>query len=108
MHVLKQFAGSTALAAVLLLAISPIIDGAAGEPDPQGIAGMYDCHGVLPGGAKYSGSVDIVRHGDTLQLLWTLSSGERYVGVGIASGDVLAVTYFADIPGVRVENWTRP
>jgi hypothetical protein len=48
----------------------------------------------------YRGTVDVFRKDGTYQLLWTLSSEEQYLGLGIVSGDVLAVTYFAGGSGV--------
>lgn len=71
------------------------------------IAGIYQCEGTRPDGAAYKGTVEIVRNNGTYQLLWTFGPREHYLGFGILSGDVLAVSVFGGMPGVvayRVEN----
>jgi hypothetical protein len=63
------------------------------------LAGFYACEGTTPDGEPYQGTVQIVRHGDTYRLYWTLQQ-ERYFGLGIVSGEVLAVTQFGSLPGI--------
>jgi hypothetical protein len=92
----------TLLCAILLLLTAPTAspqESAAlrGEPD---VSGLYACNGTAPDGQTYRGSVDIFRHDDTYQLLWRFSPDEQYLGLGVVTGDVLAVTYFAGGPGV--------
>lgn len=68
--------------------------------------GTYLCEGTRPDGAVYRGTVSIVRHNGTYQLLWSVGDEEQYLGIGILNGDVLAVSYFGGAPGVvayRVE-----
>lgn len=73
--------------------------------DPD-IAGLYECQGLTPDGKLYQGIVQIARNNGTYQLLWTLGPEEHHLGIGLLSGDVLAVSYFGGSPGVvayRVE-----
>jgi hypothetical protein len=93
---------------VLLTMASGLVLAAAWGPGPRtaaavtaaGLAGRYECEGTRPDGTKYRGIVDIARHNGTLRLLWTLSSEEQYLGIGILSGNVLSVSYSGPVPGV--------
>lgn len=74
--------------------------------DDKGIAGVYACQGITADGKLYNGTVHITRHNGVYQLVWTLGPEEHHVGIGLLSGDVLAVSYFGGLPGVvayRVE-----
>jgi hypothetical protein len=62
--------------------------------------GTYLCEGVRPDGAPYKGTVRIVRHNGAYQVIWNVGRAEQYVGIGILTGDVLAVSYFGGSPGV--------
>lgn len=96
-------------------ALVAVVDGGAGGRVPQqgsdsaddkGIAGVYECQGITADGKLYSGIVHITRHHGAYQLIWTLGPEEHHVGIGLLSGDVLAVSYFGALPGVvayRVE-----
>jgi hypothetical protein len=66
------------------------------------IEGIYACEGSSPKGEAYRGTVQIVRHADTYRVFWRLGTDEGNVGVGIRSGDVLAVSYFDMLPAVVV------
>jgi hypothetical protein len=71
-------------------------------PAGDKIAGLYACEGIRPDGVAYRGVVQIVRHDNTYHLLWTLAPDEQYLGIGILSEGVLAVSYFGGLPGVVV------
>jgi hypothetical protein len=80
-----------------------------GAPSPPGndLTGIYACEGVRPDGAVYRGLVEIVRHADTYHIGWFLSPHEQHFGLGVVSGNVLAVGYFGNLPGVvayRIES----
>jgi hypothetical protein len=62
------------------------------------VSGLYAVQGTAPDGRGYQGTVDIVRHDGTYQLLWTLSPRAQYLSLGIVTGEVLAVT---DVAGGR-------
>lgn len=64
------------------------------------LTGVYACEGVRPDGVVYRGMVEIVRHADTYRIRWFLPPREQHFGLGIVSGNVLAVSYFGDLLGV--------
>jgi hypothetical protein len=73
------------------------------------LPGTYGCEGTQPHGAVYRGRVDIARREDSYQVLWTLGD-RQYVGIGIANQDMLAVSYFGEVPGIvlyRIERGAR-
>src|ERR1700741_1284904 len=81
--------------------------GADSEPD---LAGLYACTGKNPDGTSYQGIVEIVKQDGTFVLQWFNESELVGVGLGIRSGDVLAVSYFSGLPGVvayRIEDGNR-
>jgi hypothetical protein len=76
-------------AITLILAISSW----AGNSRADGpIAGTYDVHGVNPGGARYSGVVEIVEDGQTYRALWQVGA-QTIRGVGVATPTSLAVAF---------------
>ena len=44
-----------------------------------------------PDGSSYQGAVRISRLGDAYRIVWTMTAGSGYEGIGIQMGDVLAV-----------------
>ena len=64
------------------------------------LVGTYDCEGVEPDGTPYHGIVSIIANEGTYEVIWTFSSGQQYAGLGVVNGDVLAVSYFTNRPGV--------
>ena len=80
------------------------------KPDVEGdapLAGTYDCQGVEPDGTPYRGVVQIIPNHGTYDVMWIFSSGQQYAGLGVVNGDVLAVSYFTNRPGVvayKIEN----
>jgi hypothetical protein len=78
-------------------------------PDPE-LAGLYICDGVNPDGSPYHGLVEIVKHHDAYQLVWSFESEVVALGLGIRSGSVLAVMHYSEVPGVvayRIEEGSR-
>ena len=74
------------------------------------LAGTYDCQGVEPDGTPYRGVVMIVPNRGTYDVVWVFASGQQYAGLGVVNGDVLAVSYFTNRPGVvayKVEQTER-
>jgi hypothetical protein len=71
----------------------------AGNADGN-LTGTYACKGVNPDGTSYQGVVQIAKHNDGYQMLWTIESQPAAVGVAIRSGDVLAAAYYSKEPGV--------
>jgi hypothetical protein len=70
------------------------------DADADALDGTYLCEGKRPDGTPYHGTVAIVRHNGAYNVIWTVSSEEQYFGIGVLSGEVLAVSYFGGIPGV--------
>jgi hypothetical protein len=72
---------------------------AAADPD---LVGIYACEGTRPDGEHYEASVEILRNENVYQLRWILPTGDQALGIGIVSGDSLAVGYFGSLPGVVI------
>jgi hypothetical protein len=71
------------------------------------LTGTYDCQGVEPDGTPYRGIVQITPNRNTYDVLWIFATGQQYAGLGVLNGDVLAVSYFTNRPGVvayKIEN----
>jgi hypothetical protein len=86
-------------------------------PDIADIAGVYLCDGTGAGGEAYEGVVIIDKQGETFHVQWVFASEPVTFGVGILSGDALAVTYFGKSPGLilykldgkqLIGKWTTP
>jgi hypothetical protein len=82
------------------------------------IEGVYICKGTNPDGSPYEGVVEVAKRNGAFQVQWFFEAGRAAVGMGIRSGDVLAVSYFSGTPGVvaykieegskLVGEWTVP
>jgi hypothetical protein len=103
---------------VALLTLSVTAGLAFAADDETDLSGLYLCEGQNPEGKGYQAIVQIVKHHDTYQVRWTFSGdGATAVGVGIRSGEVLAVSYVAQDIGLvayhietgrLVGRWTMP
>jgi hypothetical protein len=68
---------------------------------PTDLDGVYESRGTNPDGTEYRGAVHILRQGDRFLVAWMIprAAGEALlleltsVGVGIRTGDTLAVSY---------------
>ncbi len=56
-----------------------------------GISGNYNVTGTNEDGAAYEGKLQIIKHGSVYQFRWL--AGNQYDGVGIISGNTVAVAY---------------
>lgn len=99
-----RFAARFALVLILLASLPQ--PAAAGEPQ---LDGMYALTGVNPDGSVYRGFVKIVSRGESVLVSWIFPriSGETVVatimsvGVGVAKGEMVAVSYYGqDATGV--------
>jgi hypothetical protein len=82
------------------------------------LSGTYICDGMNPNGQPYRGMVEIVKNHDAYHLVWSFDSEVVAIGLGIRSGNVLAVMHYSGLPGVvayRIEpddrlvgEWTVP
>jgi len=93
-----------------LTAAMNVADPASAGPGAD-LSGTYACQGINPDGSSYeSVVVEIVRYNDAYQLRWLADSDLIAVGMGIRTGDVLAVSYLSGLPGVvayRIEEGDR-
>jgi hypothetical protein len=88
---------------MLVVAVAVIAAPAARSDEQPALAGLYLCEGTDPTGSQYRGFVEIAGHRSTLVLTWIFpespESGAALrpsaVGVGIARGGSLAVSYFS-------------
>ena len=101
----------TMLVVPMLLGLLTFSGGAHYAPEPErDLAGVYVSSDKNPDGSQYQGIVEIVKQNDAFLLVWLSESEIVAVGIGIRSGNVLAVSYFAEPPGVvayRVEEGNR-
>jgi len=70
--------------------------------EDRDLTGLYHCAGVNPNGSTYEGIAQIVRHERTYRVRWILPPNITHHGIGVVSGNVLAVSYFGEAPGVIV------
>ncbi|HKO98668.1 MAG TPA: hypothetical protein VJU86_16840 [Pyrinomonadaceae bacterium] len=61
------------------------------EPVTADIAGSYNATGTNPNGSPYRGTLEVIKRGEVFQFRWT--AGQQYDGVGVQSGDVVAVAF---------------
>lgn len=61
------------------------------------LTGIYRCKGPT-----YDGTVTISHQGDAYRVNWTIGTRERYSGLGLVQGDVLAVAYYGRVQGLVV------
>ena len=65
-------------------------------PTPD-IGGKYSVSGSNPGGTIYKGTLEVIKRGDVYQFRW--NAGEQYDGVGVASGNIVAVAFASGANG---------
>ena len=92
------------LGLVTLALLGPVhaAQGQAPQAPETKIEGVYTCEGKNPDGAPYAGVVEIVKHKETYLVRWTMPDESQVVGVGIYSGNQLAVSYFGGTPALVV------
>lgn len=82
-----------AVGLVLGVIVSPVAQPSA--PNEAALEGRYAVSGTNPDGAPYHGSVaEVASHHGAVYVLWRQQSGDDSVtGIGLLSGDRLAVAY---------------
>ena len=79
--------------------------------------GAYRCEGVDGSGTTYRGTTVIDKQGDVYYVQWAIGGHLTAVGVGVAKGDALAVSYYGPSTGIvlytRTDTglsgqWTEP
>jgi len=80
---------SAAFSAVLLATLALPLPSLAAE-----VEGRYRIDGRNPGdtAGRYTGEVAVTRTGDTYQVAWIVG-GQKSVGTGLRTGDILSVAY---------------
>ncbi len=91
-----------ALLGLVTLALLGPVHAAQGQAPENKIEGVYTCEGKNPDGAPYAGVVEIIKHKETYLVRWTMPDDSQVVGVGIFSGNQLAVSYFGGTPALVV------
>ena len=74
------------------------------------LSGAYICNGKNFDGSTYQGRVEIVRKKGAFQVVWLSDSDVVALGMGIRTGNVLAVAFYSGSPGVvayRIEEQNR-
>jgi hypothetical protein len=92
----------TALVGLVVLALVGPVYAAPDQSPESNLVGTYQCEGTNPDGGAYSGIVEIVKHKDTYLVRWTMPNDSQVVGVGILTGNQLAVSYFGGTPALVV------
>ena len=92
----------TVLVCLVTLALVGPVYAVPDAPTEINLVGTYACEGTNPDGATYSGIVEIVRLKDTFLVRWTMPNDSQVVGVGIYSGNQLAVSYYGGTPALVV------
>ena len=92
----------TVLVCLVTLALVGPVYAVPDAPTEINLVGTYACEGTNPDGATYSGIVEIVRLKDTFLVRWTMPNDSQVVGVGIFSGNQLAVSYYGGTPALVV------
>jgi hypothetical protein len=94
---------------ILPLMLAALTFTAAADSESE-LAGVYACNGKNPDGSSYDTVVEIVKQDGAFVLRWFDQSELVAVGLGIRKGDVLAVSYFSELPGVaayHIEDGSR-
>ena len=84
-----------------------VVPSAPAPDSAPALVGTYECQGVEPDGTPYKGLVQIIPNRGSYDVIWIFASGQLYSGLGVVNGDVLAVSYFTNRPGVvayKIEN----
>src|SRR5262245_54497150 len=87
---------------VIVALVGPVNAVPEATTETTNLVGTYACEGTNPDGATYSGIVEIVRLKDTYLVRWTMPNDSQVVGVGIFSGNQLAVSYYGGTPALVV------
>ncbi len=65
------------------------------------IEGPYTAYGMNADGSKYSGAVQILQNGNSVDVYWNVA-GQNYSGKGVVQGSVVTVDWGASTPVIYV------
>lgn len=88
---------ATLLTAALLLLAGGVCP--AQDLEPTKLSGTWQCKGIDPTNAAYTGTVTVVPEGEAYRVKWSIG-GVIYTGVGIKVGNVFAVSYYGKMSGI--------
>jgi hypothetical protein len=83
----------------------------------QEFTGVYYCEGTDASGTPYRGTTHIGKQKDAYYVHWTIAGHLTAVGIGVAKGNTLAVSYYGPSTGVVLYTrtdagltgeWTQP
>ena len=86
---------------VTLALVGPAYAAPDKAPD-NSIVGIYSCEGTNPDGGTYAGIVQIIKHGDSYLVRWTMPDESQVLGIGILNGGTLSVSYYGGTPSIVV------
>ena len=72
------------------------------RPTASSVVGTYSCEGTNPDGGTYAGIVQIIKHGDSYLVRWTMPDESQVLGIGILNGSTLSVSYYGGTPSIVV------
>src|ERR1043166_6735882 len=58
---------------------------------PANVEGRYKILGINPNGDRYTGTLEVIAHGDVFEFLW--NAGRKYSGIGVRNGKIVAVAF---------------
>ena len=58
---------------------------------PANVGGQYKVVGTNPNGDRYSGSLEVLAHGNVYEFKW--NAGRQYNGIGVKNGKTVAVAF---------------
>ena len=58
---------------------------------PANVEGRYNVLGSNPNGDRYTGTLEVLRHGDVYEFKW--NAGRQYNGIGVRNGKFVAVAF---------------
>ena len=96
---------TTLITVALLLMIgrlATVAGPAQAQDDVKDIAGVYAAEGSNGDGSPYRAIVVIQKQRDTFRMQWIFPTRTAAVGLGILSGNLLAVSYVGASPGIVV------
>ena len=92
-------------AALVGLVALALVGPAYAAPDKapeNSLVGTYSCEGTNPDGRTYAGIVQIIKHGDSYLVRWTMPDESQVLGIGILNGGTLSVSYYGGTPSIVV------
>lgn len=98
MMVTRRFA-CAGLAAMLSTSLATSVTAQNAPVFPVG--GLYVVYGMNADGSKYTGQVQILQVGTSVELYWNVG-GQQYSGRGVLNGSVMTVDWGASTPVIYV------